>query len=93
MKRLIIMLALSVSAATAIAEQHTTANYNDATGELVIQEVSVNEGKDTFSVTLQKRADSLIGRIFDMDRQTVSLYSPQESFCGAGLRSCHTDDL
>ncbi len=86
MKRLIIMLALSVSAATAIAEQHTTANYNDATGELVIQEVSVNEGKDTYSVTLQKRADSLIGWVFDLDTQTVSLNSPQESF-GAALAS------
>ena len=45
MKRLLLLIALSIGASMAIADHDKTANYNSATGELELPRVSVDGAK------------------------------------------------
>jgi len=72
MKRIILMLALSICASIALAGGNP-ATYDGASGVLVIPEVSVDGVKGTYSVTLQKRAHSLGDYVFDLNKDTVTL--------------------
>jgi len=68
------MLALSISASVAIADK--TANYNSATGVLELSGVSIDGGKDTYSIKLQNKELLLGGYLFELDLTTVTLNEP-----------------
>ena len=73
MKRIILMLALSIGASMAVAGDINTAQYDSVSGLLELPRVSVDGGKATYSVTLQNRVHSIGGYVFDLDRKTVAL--------------------
>ena len=73
MKRIILMLALSIGASMAVAGDINTAQYDSVSGLLQLPRVSVDGGKATYSVTLQNRVHSIGGYVFDLDRKTVAL--------------------
>jgi hypothetical protein len=75
MKRLLLMLmlALSIGASMAIADQGHVAQYNSVTGLLEISQVSIDGRNQTYSVTLQNRALLLGEYLFDLDQGTVTL--------------------
>ena len=67
------MLALSIGASMAIADQGHVAQYNSVTGLLEISQVSIDGRNQTYSVTLQNRALLLGEYLFDLDQGTVTL--------------------
>ncbi|MBT5827163.1 MAG: hypothetical protein HOH69_13570 [Gammaproteobacteria bacterium] len=80
MKRLLLLIALSIGASMAIADHDKTANYNSATGELELPRVSVDGGKATYSVTLQNRAHSIGDYVFDLKQDTVTLSTSDDIY-------------
>ena len=68
MKRIILMLALSIGASMAVAGDINTAQYDSVSGLLQLPRVSVDGGKATYSVTLQNRVHSIGGYLFDLDQ-------------------------
>ncbi|MBT6575101.1 MAG: hypothetical protein HON51_02485, partial [Gammaproteobacteria bacterium] len=61
MKRIILMLALSIGTSMAVAGDINTAQYDSVSGLLELPRVSVDGGKATYSVTLQNRVHSIGG--------------------------------
>ena len=80
MKRIILMLALSIGASMAVAGDINTAQYDSVSGLLELPRVSVDGGKATYSVTLQNRVHSIGGYLFDLDQDTVTLNKPPVEF-------------
>ena len=80
MKRIILMLALSIGASMAVAGDINTAQYDSVSGLLELPRVSVDGGKATYSVTLQNRVHSIGGYLFDLDQDTVTLSKPPVEF-------------
>jgi len=75
MKRLLLMLALSIGASMAIADQQCAAEYNSATRVLDLPFVIVDGGNNSYSVKFQNRA-SPGNYLFELDSTTVTLNEP-----------------
>ena len=76
MKRIILMLALSIGASMAIADHDKTAKYNTETRILLVPQASINGSTQTFSVALQNIAPRKGDYLFQVMPENVTLTPP-----------------